>query len=109
MEKHLIKAGVLVDEQSTISFVEVCQRYDIAENWLIDLLDQGLFNVSVINRESLLFNQTMLRRIQSARRLQHDLNINLSGVVLVLELLDQLSQVRQELDILQRHVDNEPT
>lgn len=104
MDYKTVVAGVLMDENSTISFVEVCQRCNISKEALEEMMDHGLFNDQQIQKKEMHFDVKSLLRIQSACRLQQDLGINLPGVVLVLELLDELEQVRNELKILHRHV-----
>ncbi len=94
-----------MDDKATISFIQVCQTYHISEAMLVDLLEHGLFHDVTQPIKKVEFNPPMLNRIQSARRLQEDLGVNLPGVVLVLELRDELEQMRHELEILRRHVD----
>jgi chaperone modulatory protein CbpM len=103
MDEKTIISGVLMDENTTLSFVDICHQHHVPEELLRDLLEHGLFEVEGISN-NLEFDMQMLQRIQSARRLQHDLGINLPGVVLVLELLDEMEQLRNELSILKHHV-----
>lgn len=107
MGDKTIVAGVLMDETITLSFVEVCQTCDISEEILLEMLEHGLFREQARPVRKTEFEANTLRRIQSACRLQADLGINVPGVVLVLELLDELEQARNELSILQRHVQGE--
>lgn len=107
MENKTITTGVLMDENTTISFVEVCEKFDISEELLQELIEYGLYEPSEIHVKKVLFDVKKINRIQSACRLQKDLGINTPGVVLVLELLDQIEQIKNELQILQRHVDRD--
>lgn len=104
MADQTIIAGVLMDENTTISFVEVCQKCNISEDMLLDMIEHGLFPSSPTRYKTTYVDQRTFNRIQSACRLQQDLGINLPGVVLVMELLDELEQAREELTILQHHV-----
>ena len=107
MNNKTIVAGVLMDEQTTITFVDVCEKCDISEEILHDMMEHGLFTHQENQVQNIPFNEKSISRIQTACRLQHDLGINLPGVVLVLELLDELEQTRKELNILQHHVRGE--
>lgn len=104
MADQTIIAGVLMDENTTISFVEVCQKCNISEEMLLDMIEHGLFSSSLARNKISDVDQSTFIRIQSACRLQQDLGINIPGVVLVLELLEELEQARDELKILQHHV-----
>ncbi|MDP3561955.1 MAG: chaperone modulator CbpM [Legionellaceae bacterium] len=104
MVKSTMIMGMLVDDQSNISFVDVCEKQGISEDVLLDMLDHGLLPEVNIPDKQLEFDLNMLNRIQSACRLQLDLGLNAPGVVLALELLDELEQLHSELSVLQRHI-----
>ena len=104
MDNKTIIAGVLVDEHTTISIVDICQQCNISEAMLLEMLEHGLCDAPIIHLETIHVDEKTFRRIQSASRIQHDLGVNAPGVVLVLELLDELAQLRDELSILEHHV-----
>jgi chaperone modulatory protein CbpM len=104
MDKTNVLAGVLLDDYK-ISFVEICEIYKIPEEHLFDILDHGLIsNISYVNPKSE-FDRQMLERILRALRLQCDLGINAAGVVLALELIDELDVMAKELEVLKKHMD----
>ena len=102
MTKHQMITAVIVDDHTSLSFVEVCQHYDITEEALIELIEYGLFSENQTTIKSIQFDAAKLARIQAATRLRQDLDINTPGVILALELLDQIEQLQQEINILQR-------
>ncbi len=104
MVLQTIVEGVVMDETTTIALVEVCEKYHISESVLREMIEHGLFNHQTSPSKIIHIDQQTLSRIQSAFRLQEDLELNLPGVVLVLELLEELEQVRDELIILRHHV-----
>ena len=103
MSKDTLLIGVLIEEQTTTSFTEVCQKYNIPAELLQEMIEQGLFSLQSSEIEKIALNQKELRRIESAFRLHHDLGINLAGVALALDLLDEINQMHQELTILRKH------
>lgn len=98
--------AILVDETRTYSYLEVCEKFDMSETMLIEMIEHGLLNASALKLKDIIFDQKMIGRIQAARRLQQDLEVNLPGVVLALELLDELALMREELSILRRHFES---
>ena len=105
MGNNSVITGVLVDEgTTTYSFTQVCHTYHVSESELMDLLEHGLFHEITSSVKPVNFNLQMVKRIRSARRLQEDLGVNLPGVVLALELRDELDRLRNELTILRRHL-----
>lgn len=95
--------GVLIEETTTVSFVEVCHQYNIPENLLIEMVEYGLFPDQPTDKAKIALDQKALRRLESAFRLHRDLEINLPGVALALELLEKIEAMQHELDILRKH------
>ena len=104
MTNNVMVTAVVMDEHSVLSFVEVCQRCDISAEQLHEMIEHGLFQASLRNLTGLDFNEKAVARIQAASRLQRDLEINLPGIALVLDLLDEIEAIRNELNSLQRHI-----
>jgi len=104
MKDSLISAGVLMDEKSSVSFTELCKLHYFSETWLIELVEHGLFQPVAQPIEQTNFDCQMLHRLHAAFRLQRDLELNVSGTVLVMELLDQLETLQAKLQVLQRQI-----
>ena len=103
MVLQTVVTGVLIDETASLSVAEMCAECHVSEDILREMMEHGLFNHDVTHFKTML-NQRALSRVQSAARLQEDLELNLAGAVLVLELLDKLEQLRNEVLILRHHV-----
>lgn len=103
MSKDTLLIGVLIEETTTISFNEVCRKYNIPKELLIEMIEQGLFPNQTTQIEQITLDQKALRRLESAFRLHRDLGINMPGVALALELLEEIEKMRNELDILRKH------
>lgn len=101
MTKENVLIAVVIEETTTVSFEEVCNRYHISRDLLIEMMEEGLFPTK--SKEELALDQHALRRIESAFRLHKDLDINLPGVALALDLLDKIDTMEHELDILRKH------
>lgn len=92
--------GVLIEE---ISFIDLCHKYDISKELLIEMIEEGLFTIHSSNPQQIILSQKTAHRIEAALRLHRDLNVNLPGVVLALELLEEMEELQQELAILRKH------
>jgi chaperone modulatory protein CbpM len=103
MSKDNFFIGLLIEETTTISFHEVCQKYSIPEELLSEMIEQGLFADQCADKEQIALDQKALRRLEAAFRLHKDLGINLPGVALALDLLEEIEKMRQELEILHKH------
>ena len=103
MSKEHILVGVLIEETTTLSYSEVCHKYNIPEELLMEMMEYGLFFNKSTQIDKLTLNQKELRRIESAFRLHQDLGVNLPGVALALDLLEKIEQMDNELNILRKH------
>ncbi len=104
MVKSTMIMGVLVDDHSSVSFVDVCEKQGISEDVLLEMLEHGLLPEVISPDKNIEFDLNMITRVQSACRLQVDLGLNAPGVVLALELMDELTQLNSQLSVLQRHI-----
>jgi chaperone modulatory protein CbpM len=94
-------SGILLDERVHYSLDEVCQVCAIQTEWVIELVEQGILQPTGERRREWRFSGTNLHTAMKAQRLQQDLNLNLSGVALVLELLDEIENLKSRLHAIE--------
>jgi chaperone modulatory protein CbpM len=102
--KQIIFSDVVVDEKIMFTLTEFEQRYAIDAAFLNEMLDHGLIELRKTESDEMVLDRRALRRIESARRLHQDLEVNMPGIVLVLDLLDELRDMEEELQLLRRQV-----
>lgn len=93
--------GVLLDEGTGIAFRELCVICDIGEDELILLVREGLLMPTGAAPEQWRFSGIEVGRARRALRLQRDLDLNLAGAVLAVELLEELEHLRRRLRLLE--------
>jgi chaperone modulatory protein CbpM len=100
-------SGDILDEGTEVSVADLCRMFAVEERHIIELVEEGVLGtrsmVSVIeiDKTEWRFHGTEVRRARIALRLERDLGINVPGVALVLELLDELEQLRRERRVQQ--------
>lgn len=106
MQNEIIKSeiGLIVEESGNISLVKLCRYCSLPAENIIKMVERGVIDPidSSVSYSHWQFSSTSLLRIQTALRLQRDLEVNLAGAVLALELLDEIKQLRQQVTYLQR-------
>lgn len=90
----------LLDEQLRISLGDMCRICGVHAQFLMDLIDEGVISPRQLPRgrrarQSLHFDGLAVVRVQRAVRLQRDLGVNLPGIALALQLLDELDDLRR--------------
>jgi chaperone modulatory protein CbpM len=91
--------GMIIDEEDHISLVKLCRYCSLPAERIIKMVDRGMIDPidPSVNYSHWQFSSTSLFRIRTALRLQRDLDVNLAGAVLALELLDEIKQLRQQV------------
>lgn len=92
---------LVVSETFEFSVEDISAQSGLPVEIIVELIELGLFETSTASK-GFRFDEQHLSRVQSASRLFHDLKLNAPGVVLALELLDEIESLRQKIAILQR-------
>lgn len=90
--------GDIFDETMVLSVEELSRMCRVEQRHIMEFVQEGVLEAVAVSGAEWRFSGAALRRARTALRLQRDLEINLAGVALVLELLDELEQLRRELD-----------
>ncbi|MCG2634640.1 MAG: chaperone modulator CbpM [Gammaproteobacteria bacterium] len=87
----------VLEEGPELSLAELCRACQLPPERAYDLVEEGL--IEPLGREPTewRFTSISVRRVHRAERLQRDLGVNLAGAALVLDLLDELEQLRIRL------------
>ena len=92
-----ILSGYIIENETRLTLRQLCNACDVHAEYIIELVDEGFIEPSGIERSHWCFNGSNIRRVQKAKRLQHDLGINLAGIALALELIEEIEQLRARL------------
>lgn len=91
-------------EESSFSLDELCEISHVTPNFIIDLITYEIICPEGATPNEWLFDMRQLQRIQTVLRLQRDLEINLAGAAVVLDLLDEMEQLRAKAELLERYI-----
>ena len=90
-------SGLLLDDQSELSLSDLCRACSCHAELIIELAEEGVLEPTGVDYKQLRFSAISLRRARAAVRLQRDLGINLAGIALALDLLDEIHLLRSSL------------
>lgn len=91
--------GEIFEEYAVLSVDELSRLCSVDRTYIVELVEEGVLNVLEVGAQEWRFPGAALRRARTALRLQRDLEINLAGVALALELLEELDRLRRELEV----------
>jgi chaperone modulatory protein CbpM len=89
-------AGEIFEEAGELSVGDLSRMFSVEERHIVELVEEGVLTVVTVDTTEWRFSGAALRRARVALRLERDLGINVQGVALVLELLDEIDQLRRE-------------
>jgi len=91
--------GILVDESTLLSVEDLCRICAIERSHVAAFVEEGVLEVATVDAEEWRFRGDALRRARIAVRLQRDLELNLVGVALALDLMDEIERLRRDLKV----------
>jgi chaperone modulatory protein CbpM len=98
MKKEMIViSGMVLDESIRLSLGELCQFAKTSQECVIEMVEEGVLDPEGSSIQTWIFDHNALKRLQIALHLQQDLGLNLPGSALVLDLLEEMEQLRRKL------------
>jgi chaperone modulatory protein CbpM len=88
--------GEIFEEGAVLSVADLARMFAVEERHIVALVEEGVITALEINTTEWRFSGADIRRARIALRLERDLDINLPGVALALELLEELEPLRRD-------------
>ncbi|NND00541.1 MAG: MerR family transcriptional regulator [Gammaproteobacteria bacterium] len=86
--KSKIISGVVIEQEVTLSPEELAQACSVPDVYISQLVDAGILEPAESASNHWRFQGNCLSRVQISIRLQRDLEINLPGIAVILDLLE---------------------
>lgn len=102
-------SGTLLDEQHLLTIAEISHVCAVQTEYIVELVEEGLIAPektpeATTGRDephAWRFTGTHMRHARIASHLQSDLGVNLAGVALALQLLDEVEVLRERLEAME--------
>lgn len=91
--------GSIVEHDVHMTMVELAQATQTPEDLIMAWVSEGVLSPVGVSPQDWRFSGNSLQRAKTAVRLMHDLELNLPGVALALNLLEELDQLRSQLHL----------
>lgn len=100
MNGEILK-GTVLDETQQLTLNEVTHICACRHEVVMELVEEGIITPVGEGSSDWRFSGTTVFRLRTAIRLQRDLHINLPGIALAIDLLDEINDLQGRLDILE--------
>ena len=92
----LVHIGTVIEEDS-LTLGQLCRACGVHADWVISLVEEGIIEPQGDDMRLWRFSGASLVRARSALRIQRDLGVNLAGIALILDLVEELENLRAHL------------
>lgn len=90
-------SGEVLEEEVELTLAELCQACQLPAERLFELVEEGVVEPLGTDPTHWRFHGVCVRRVRRAWRLEQDLGVNIAGAALVLDLLEEVEQLRDRL------------
>ena len=94
----LVHTGTVIEEDC-LTLEQLCHACDVHADWIISIVEESIIEPQGEDSRLWRFSGASLIRARSALRLQRDLGINLAGIALALDLMEELESLRTQIKI----------
>ena len=91
--------GSIVEHEVHMTIMELAEATCTPEDLIMAWVSEGVLSPAGATPQDWRFTGNSLKRAKTAALLMHDLELNLPGVALALDLLDELDQLRSQLHL----------
>jgi len=89
--------GSVVENEVHMSIVELSHAARTPQEMIMSWVTEGVLSPTGSSPQDWRFGGDSLRRAKTAAHLAHDLELNIPGVALALDLLDEIAQLRARI------------
>ena len=95
----LVHTGTIIEEDD-LTLGQLCRACGTHADWVISLVEESIIEPHGDEIRAWRFSGASLARALSAYRLQQDLGVNLAGIALALDLLEELESLRTQIALI---------
>jgi chaperone modulatory protein CbpM len=92
-----VLSGEIFEEEMELSLADLCRACQLSTERVFELVEHGVIEPIGRDPARWRFRAISLQRVRCAQRLQRDLGVNMAGVALAIDLLDEIELLRARL------------
>lgn len=99
-----VLTGIIIDRKALLNLDEIIHASHLTHEIIIEMIDYHVLEPSGHSPETWLFDDLCLKRAKMAASFYHDLEINMAGIALAIDLLEQIDDLESRLHILEQFI-----
>jgi len=99
MNKDELKtiSGTIISGDVTLSFTEICSATKVNPQLVLELIEYHIIQPQGNAESNWAFDHICLKRVRLARNFYHDLEVNLPGIALAIDMLERIDALEAEI------------
>ena len=94
--------GIIIERQTPLDLEELAQAVHIRHEIIIEMVDNHLVEPAGKTPETWQFDDICFKRVKVAASFYRDLEINMQGIALALDLLEKIERLENRINILKK-------
>ena len=90
-------------QTSFLTLEELCEISHLSTDQIKDLIEYDVITPQGRMPKEWLFDLHAIKRLQRALRLRRDFDLNLEGIAILLDVLEEVEQLRREHTLFEKH------
>jgi chaperone modulatory protein CbpM len=95
--------GKLLEEESEVTLAQLCEACAVHAEAIEAMMEEGIIAPVGGGMSRWRFTRSSVVRVRTVLRMQRDLNVNLAGAALALELLERIERLQARLSAFDPH------
>lgn len=95
--------GTLLEEDSEVTLAQLCEACAVHAEAIEAMMEEGIIEPLGGGMSRWRFTRSSVVRVRTVLRMQRDLNVNLAGAALALELLERIERLQSRLSAFDPH------
>ncbi len=101
MERQIFRySSIILDENTSCTLQELSDLCSQRTELIVEMINEGVIIPTGSSPRQWRFGLKEVHRAQTANRLIRDLDINMAGAALALDLLEELTELRQKVRMM---------
>lgn len=85
----------IIDDNNLLTLEEICRAIHVDNDLMIQLIEYHIIQPKGSSQKEWAFDHLALRRAKLARNFYYDLEVNLAGIGLLLDMIDRIEELEK--------------
>lgn len=85
----------IIDNDNLLSFEEICRAIHADDDLIVQLIEYHVIQPKGSSKKNWQFDHIALKRARLARNFYYDLEVNLAGVALLIDMLEKIEELEK--------------